>query len=555
MIKWLKIKNYAIIDELKIDFSKGLTIITGETGAGKSILLGALGLLMGKRADTKSLYDESKKCVIEGEFNIRNYDLKDFFEENDIDFEEDLIMRRELTPSGKSRSFVNDTPANLKIMQALSAYLIDLHQQFDTQAIHEQEFQLQMLDALAANKTDLKAYQKDFKKYKEHKSRLEKLLDQNARAAQEMDFLNFQLEELNEADLLPNEQEQLEAELKKLSNAEGIKQTLSAANLGLSESEQAIIGQLEEINIAIGQVKEFDANTSKIYDRMASLILELEDISGACEQVAENTEYDGERIGEAQNRLDVIYRLQQKHNVQTVDALIQIQAELETRYHSFADLSSEIEHLKAKIAKAEEQLQKQAEKLSAGRKAVAPKFEKNILSMLSDLGMEHSQLSITFDIATSLTNYGLDEVNYLFAANKGSRLQAIKDVASGGEQSRLALVTKSLVASSISLPTLIFDEIDTGISGAVALKMGYILRRLSNQHQVVSITHSPQVASKADTHYFVYKGIKDERTVTNVRQLQKQERVEAIAVMLSTDPPSKAAIKNAKELLDVKKWY
>ncbi len=551
MIKWLKIKNYAIIEELKMEFSKGLTIITGETGAGKSILLGALGLLMGKRADSKALYNTNQKCIIEGHFDIQHYDLKAFFEEHDIDYDEELIMRRELTPSGKSRAFVNDTPVNLKVMQSLSAYLIDLHEQFDTQAIHGTKFQLQMLDALAGNKSDLKHYQKDFKHYRKSKKRLDELLAQNARATQEMDFLTFQLNEFNKAELLPNEQEQLEEELKKLTNAEDIKRILGAANQALLDSEQAIIGQIEEVNLNMSSIKNYDAQVEKLHERLEGIVYELQDISGELEQVAEDTEYDEARIIEIQARLDTIYRLQQKHNVQSVGELLQIWKGLETRYNSFADLSSEIATLSLAIEEEEKKLRKKAKRLSESRKKVAPKFEKNVLSMLHDLGMEHAQIDIQFNGLEELNNYGIDEVNYLFAANKGGRLQAIKDVASGGEQSRLALATKSLVASSIPLPTLIFDEIDTGISGAVALKMGDILRKLSNEHQVVSITHSPQVASKADTHYFAYKGIKDERTVTNVKQLQKKERVEAIAIMLSTDPPSKAAIKNAKELLNI----
>lgn len=549
MIKSLQIKNYAIIEELQINFADGLTIITGETGAGKSILLGALGLIMGNRADTKSLYDTSKKCIIEGIFDIGLYQLKEFFERNDIDYEKECVVRRELTPSGKSRAFVNDTPVNLHLLKALSSSLVDLHQQFDTLDIHNVSFQLRMIDALAGNKELLDDYQAIFKNYTADKRRLRQLIEQNSNAEKEIDFINFQLNEFNEAELIEGEQESLEVELKRLTNAESIKQNLAGAHQFLVENDHSLIGQLEEVLQSISEVKSYDEHLTALYNRFQGLILELQDVSEDFERVADKTEYDGERILEVQQRLDLIYRLQNKHRVSEVSELIAIQEDLSKQLEAFGDLTADIEGLEIAISKQENQLNKLAVALSKKRESVIPDFEAKVLKLLAKLSMPHAQLKVDVKHLDSLTSTGIDEINFFFSANKGGRMQLIKDAASGGEISRLTLITKSLVASAIPLPTLIFDEIDSGVSGDVALKMGEILRKLSNQHQVVSITHSPQIASKADAHYFVYKRDKEDRTITKVKQLTEQERIKAIAIMLSQSPPSEAALENAKELL------
>lgn len=549
MIKSLQIKNYAIIEQLDIQFSDGLTIITGETGAGKSILLGALGMIMGKRADTKVLYDTSEKCIVEAIFDIRRYDLQPFFEQEELDYEDELVIRREITPTGKTRAFINDTPVNLKLLQQISGSLIDLHQQFDTLDIHNVSFQLRMLDALANNGALLRDYQSVYHNYTTDCRTLQNLIDRNRNATKEMDFLSFQLEEFNEAELIAGEQEELEGELNRLTNAEDIKRATSGAFQYLSEAEQSIIGQLEELSHTLEGLGKIDQKLKSLAERFNGLVLELQDISQELEQVAEDTEYDEERILEIQQRLDLIYRLQNKHSVQSVEDLLAIQHDLEQQLSAFTDLGEEINRLEKAIATYEVQLKEIALQLRERRKSVVDQFEERIHLMLAQLSMEHARLKIEFVALEELNATGLDEVNYLFAANKGTRLQLIKDVASGGELSRLTLVTKSLVASAIPLPTLIFDEIDTGISGDVALKMGNILRQLSDGHQVVSITHSPQVASKADRHYFVYKQLKDDRTVTNVKMLDARERVEAIATMLSQNPPTPSAIENAKELL------
>lgn len=549
MVQRLYIKNYAIIDELAIDFADGLTIITGETGAGKSILLGALGLIMGKRADTKSLYAENEKCVVEAYFSIGRYELRSFFEAEDIDYDEELVIRREITPSGKSRAFVNDTPTTLKVLQALTGELVDLHQQFDTLDINSMSFQLKMVDALANNKELLRSYRQGYQTYQADKKELAERRKLDEQGRKEVDFIEFQLNEFNEAELVAGEQEELEDELSRLTNAEDIKQTLHEVHQGLSERETSIIGQLDQLQSALQQVSDYDQELRKLQERFDSLLLELNDLAGEFEQVGERTEHDPERIQQGQTRLDLIYRLQNKHSVATVEELLNIQEKLQRQLATYQDLSDGIYQLEARIEERESQLIKLAESLSERRKSVVNDFSKKVEDMLAQLAMPHARIAVQFSVMQDLGPNGWDEVRFLFAANKGSRLQEIKDVASGGELSRLALVIKSLVASAIPLPSLIFDEIDSGISGDVALKMGTILRKLSNEHQVITITHSPQIASRADRHYFVFKDIREERTVTKVRLLEGDARIEAIATMLSQDPPSASAIENAKELL------
>ncbi len=551
MIQRLHIRNYAIIEELDIHFSPNLTIITGETGAGKSILLGALSMILGERADTKVLYNQREKCVIEGFFTIDKYELKTFFDDNEIDFDPtECVIRRELAPSGKTRAFINDTPVNLNTLRQLTSALVDLHRQFDTLDIHEVSFQLRMIDALAENNTLLTDYQNDFKQFSADKKRLSELQSESERAARESDYLNFQLQELTKADLIETEQTELEQKQQRLQNAEGIKRTLGSAFRALSDDENAILSQLQNISFALNGQAKFSPAIAKVYEQLEGLRLELQEVSDQIEQIAEETEYDGEQIGEIQTRLDIIYRLLKKHGVVTVGELLQIQENVETQLATFADLSDEIIQLEQKIAKQSQILLAKAAQLAEKRRSVIAPFEGQVIAMLAQVGMENARLQIQITELDELTAMGKDHVEFLFAANKGSRFNPIRDVASGGELSRLTLCTKSLVASAIPLPTLIFDEIDSGVSGDVALKMGNILKKMSQEHQVVVITHSPQVASKADRHYFVYKKQEAERTLTRVRELGEDERVRSIAVMLSQNPPSESALANAKELLE-----
>ncbi len=552
MIHRLHIRNYAIIEELTLDFAEGLSIITGETGAGKSIVLGALSLILGGRADSKTLFDDSQKCIIEGRFDISAYQLGAFFEQHDLDYDNELIIRREITPSGKSRAFVNDTPANLKVLQQLGGELIDLHQQFDTLYINNSDFQLELLDALAGQQEAVVAYRKDYHALQAANRELNKLLEEQSRARLEQEFLEFQVDELEEANLVAGEQEELEGERHRLSNAEEIKQLTGGVSHFLNEGENAVSDQLMAISVRLAPLAAGDPKLKNLAERFEGVRLELDEIAADLEDFGESAEDNPERLLEVEERLDGIYRLQTKHSVKTSEELIAIFEELSGRLGHFQDLDGAINRTTAKQDKLTAALQKQGEQLRKGRQKVGPSFAKQVRTQLSELSMENARLEVDFKPLDKPGPNGLDDVCFLFSANKGGKLQSIKDAASGGEMSRLALVTKSLVASAMSLPTLIFDEIDSGVSGDVANKMGRILTDLSRHHQVVVITHSPQVASRADRHYFVYKTDKKEldRTITRVRELDREEQIRAIATMLSQNPPSESALKNARELVE-----
>ena len=552
MIHRLHIRNYAIIEELTLDFADGLSIITGETGAGKSIVLGALNLILGGRADSKTLFAEDQKCIIEGRFGVAAYALQDFFATHDLDYDDELIVRREITPSGKSRAFVNDTPTTLKVLQQLGATLIDLHQQFDTLYINNSDFQLTLLDALAGQREAVATYRTDYRRYQETQRRLKQLREEQARARLEQEFLQFQVSELEEAELRADEQDELEAERHRLSNADEIKQLTSGVFHFLTEGEESIGDKLTAISVRLTPLAAGDPQLGELAERFESIRLELDELAGELESFGEGTEVNPARLGEVEERLNLIYRLQTKHSVKTVPELIDIFATLSERLGHFNDLDGSIERATAEGNKLLAKLRKTGERLRKGRARVGPKFATSVQQQLADLSMENARMVVDFRPLAEPGPHGLDEVQFLFSANKGGKLQAIKDAASGGEMSRLALVTKSLVASAMELPTLIFDEIDSGVSGDVAQKMGRILTDLSRHHQVVVITHSPQVASRADRHYFVYKTDKQgaERTITRVRELDRDERVRAIATMLSQNPPSASALVNARELIE-----
>ncbi|MBB4077772.1 DNA repair protein RecN (Recombination protein N) [Lewinella aquimaris] len=551
MIKRLHISNYAIIEELTLDFAEGLSIITGETGAGKSIVLGALNLILGGRADTKTLFNDTQKCVIEGRFEVAAYDLESFFAENDLDYDPELIIRREITPSGKSRAFVNDTPANLKVLQQLGATLIDLHQQFDTLYINNSEFQLELLDALATQREAVKAYRRDYSKLQETRRRLHQLQEEQAQARREQEFLEFQVNELEEAGLQANEQEELEAERHRLSNADEIKQLTSGVFHYLTEGDSSVSDRLMAIAVKLTPLAAGDPQLRAINERFEGIRLELDEVASDLEAFGEDTEVNPERLEEIEERLNLLYRLHTKHAVKDNQELIEIYKELSDRLGHFADLGGNITKLEKERERLTADLIRQGTALRKERQRVAPRFASDVRRQLSELSMSNARLEVDFKPLEKPGPNGLDEVRFLFSANKGGKLQSIKDAASGGEMSRLALVTKSLVASAMELPTLIFDEIDAGVSGDVAQKMGRILTELSTHHQVVVITHSPQVASRAHRHYFVYKTDKKdaERTITRVRELDTEERVRAIATMLSQNPPSDSALKNARELI------
>ena len=549
MLKRLHIRNYALIDELEIDFSERLTIITGETGAGKSILLGALGLVMGERADTKVFYNDREKCVVEAFFEVGEYDLQEFFGEQELDYDTEVVIRRELSPAGKSRAFVNDTPVNNQVLQRVTEALVDIHQQFDVLDIHNVNFQLRMIDALADNSLILKDYQRHYRQFAADRRRLADLIERSTTGAKEMEFLRFQLDELQKAELLDGEQVRLETALTQLSSAEDIKRTYGQAYGYLQENELNLISQLQELARSMGGTRKLSPALSALSERLEAAIIELQDLAKDCERISELTEHDPQRIGEVQERLNVIYKLQKKHGVAEVATLLALQESLEQQLTGFTDLGDEIIRLETSLVAQEKHLRAIAATLSERRTAIPADFEARVHTMLAQLSMPHSRLKVEIRETAALTPTGMDDVQFLFASNVGSRYLPIKDVASGGELSRLTLCTKSLVADAIPLPTLIFDEIDSGISGDVSLKMGLILKELSDRHQVVSITHTPQIAARADKHYFVYKKVDNNRTVTNIRLLNPDERVRSIAVMLSGNPPSEAAVETARELI------
>lgn len=552
MIISLEIQNYAIIEKLHVALDKGLNIITGETGAGKSILLGALGLIMGKRADTKVLYHQDRKCIVEASFNIKSYDLKGFFEANNLDYDVELIIRREISPVGKSRAFVNDTPVTLAILQELTKSLVDMHQQFDTLDIHSSKWQMEVLDSLAGNTKLLSAYQLEFKEYKVAEKRLKTLEKEAANALKELDYITFQFTELDEASLEFDEQESKEQLLNRLAGTEDIQRIANSAYFAIDESEQSIINQLQIISQDLDNIKELDPKLSESYDRVLSSLEELRDIAAVLQDVNESVEHDPNLAQETQERLDMIYRLQKKHQVVSIEELLTIQTDLHTRINSQQKMDGEINEIASKMHKLETNLKVTAKKLSTNRKKIAKSFAKDIEMLLATLSMEHAKIDARLTDSDQLTPNGMDKIDYYFSANKGGTLGALKNVASGGEISRLTLVIKSLVASSMALPTLIFDEIDTGVSGEVANRMAEIISKLAKKHQVMSITHSPQIAAKAQHHYFVYKHETETRTITNIKLLSANDRIVEIAKMLSGNPPSDAAVANAKELIGKK---
>jgi DNA repair protein RecN (Recombination protein N) len=549
MLQHLSVQNYALIDQLEIDFSGGLTIITGETGAGKSILLGALGLIAGNRSDAQALQDKTKKCVIEATFNIKEYALNSFFDFQELDYEEITTIRREINPEGKSRAFINDTPVTLSQLKELTERLIDIHSQHQTLTLNGSEFQLSVVDAFAQHTDLLKQYSADFKQFKLIEKKLNELLEKEIQGKKDLDYFQFQFNELEEADLKAGKQTEWEQELEALNNAEDIKLHLSKASFGLSGGEQNILLSLNEIKTILAPFTKFKAELNELNSRVTSAYIELKDISNELENMEQDIVYDPKRIEELTTRLDVIYRLQQKHQVKTIEELIEIKEELNSKLFSFSSLESEIEKVKKELQQYTDKLAKNSKKISDNRKKVIPKIEKELASLLSLLSMPNAQLKVEQTELDSFAMNGMDKVCFLFSANKGSDFKELNKVASGGELSRLMLSIKSSLAKLTALPTIIFDEIDTGVSGDVADKIGIIMDQMASSIQVITITHLPQIASKGGSHLFVYKADKNNKTYSSIKKLTQDERIQEVAKMLSTGNPTTAAINNAKELL------
>jgi DNA repair protein RecN (Recombination protein N) len=550
MLQKLLIQNYAIIDALEIDFSNKLNIITGETGAGKSIIAGALGLILGERADSTVLVNKQKKCFVEGLFEIKNKkEIANFLKENDFDKSEELIIRREIGTNGKSRAFVNDTPVTLSQLTELSSLLVDLHRQFDTLVLGESDFQRLVIDALAANNELLNNYQEVFGNWQTSKKEWELLSHQKKQFEKEFDYNQFQYNELDDAAFTENELEELDRELKLLNNSEGIKAALSKAQNDLQDGERPITSQLKSLVNQLQAYSSFHPDLPGLLQRLQSTQVELQDITGEIDRINDHINYDPAKIEEIDNRLSIGYKLLKKHGVKTTNELLQIQQQLENKLRAVLNIDEQLQQKEQETGRFFNDAKQLAVKISENRKKQVQPLAQKVNELLAQVGMPNAKLKAEIKSGQELNFYGTDRIEFLFDANKNGQFQPIRKVASGGELSRLMLCIKSLVAQSIDLPTMIFDEIDTGISGEAARQVGIIMKGLASTRQVISITHQPQIAGKADVHFFVYKEIVKDAVKTNIRKLTKEERITAIAKMLSGEKPTAAAMENAREMV------
>lgn len=551
MLSKLSIRNFALIDELSIPFSGGLNILTGETGAGKSIIMGALSMILGERAESKSFYNPAEKSVIEGQFDIAAYNLKEFFQEYDLDYDTKTTLRRELTPEGKSRSFINDTPVNLSTLKFFAEKLVDIHSQHETLDLNRQNFQLMVVDVFCDHQQVLTEYRKKFRTYKTDLSKLKELEEESLRSKNELDYLQFQFNELEEAGITATEQEILENELLLLTHSEQIKRNISTSLNNLSEGEFAVVGKVKETLTTLQSLEKINPEFSILNERLKSLFIELKDIIAELESIDGKTGMNESRLNDINERLNLIYKLEQKHHVKTTGELLEVKQEIEKKLNSILFIDDDITKLQESLKKQKESLQDIAQKISSKRNELIPKIETSVMDLLKEVSMPQAQLKIENKIspADGFHENGLDEIRFLFCANTGGSFLELHKVASGGELSRLMLAMKSLIAKHTALPTIVFDEIDTGISGEVALKVGNIMDKLASSLQVITITHLPQIASKGSAHYFVYKEPEGNRTRSKIKLLNHEERIVEIAKMLSGNTPTESAIANAKELI------
>ena len=549
MLQSLKIQNYALIDHIQIEWAPGFITITGETGAGKSILIGALSLILGNRADTSVLKDEERKCVVEAAFDIQHYSLEPVFEEHDLDYEPETIIRREINNKGKSRAFINDTPVNIRVLKELGQYLVDIHSQHQNLVLKDNRFQLNVVDAYARNKDLLERYGRMYREYRDLEKQYQSLKERSERAGSDLDYYQFQFDQLEKVGLQENEQEELEEELETLSHAEEIKQNLSGAAYLLSEDEASIVVRLREAGDYIRKILDFYPKAKDISERLESAYIELQDLSNEIEVLNESVEHDPQRIEYIRQRLDEIYSLQHKHHVSTVGELLQIKDDLEKKLEQINSYDFRLEELEKEMGQKRDALSKKAAELTRRRQQAIPRIEERITSMLQDLGIAHATFKIQRSEVEDFDEYGVDHVQFLFSANKNMEPEDIARVASGGELSRLMLSLKSLIAETRALPTIIFDEIDSGTSGDIADKMGSIMKAMSDNMQVINITHLPQIASKGDYHYLVYKYDDQDTTHTYIKALEDQERIREIAKMLSGEELTDTALQNAREFL------
>lgn len=550
MITSLSIKNYALIEKLSIDFSKGFSIITGETGAGKSIILGALGLVLGKRADLTSLKNKEEKCVIEAHFEISKYNLKEFFEANDLDYEDDTIIRREILPSGKSRAFINDSPVNLQELQDLSLFLIDIHSQQQTQELSDENVQFKIIDAIANNFDTISAYQKLLKAYKSDKSKLNALLKKQSDSGKEQEYNTFLLNELVAAKLKSGEQEELEADFEKLNNVEIIKESIDKSLVIANEEQFGVFHNLNEIKASLQKIAPFSPEYQNLLERITSVAIEFDDVSRELQNSSEKLLNDPEKLELTNQKLQLIYNLQKKHQVTSVNELIEIQANLENAVIELGNIEEEIEILSKAIEQKTTELDAFSETIRQNRLNAIPVLSNQLISILETLGMPNVRFKMELLPSETYFQNGKDELQFLFSANKGTDFGLLKKVASGGEMSRIMLAVKAILAKYSKLPTLIFDEIDTGVSGEIAIRMGEIMKEMSHTMQIFAITHLPQIAAKGDSHFKVFKSTVADDTQSELKLLLPNERIIEIAQMLSGANISDSALNHAKELLN-----
>jgi len=550
MITSLSIKNYALIEKLTIDFSRGFSIITGETGAGKSIILGAIGLVLGKRADLTSLKNKEEKCVIEAHFEISKYNLKEFFEANDLDYEDETIIRREILPSGKSRAFINDSPVNLQELQDLSLFLIDIHSQQQTQELSDESVQFKIIDAIANNAETIQSYQDILKIYKLEKSKLNTLLKKQSDSGKEQEYNTFLLNELVAAKLKAGEQEELEADFEKLNNVEIIKESIDKSLVIANEEQFGVFHNLNEIKTSLQKIALFSPEYQAIFERITSLAIEFDDVSKELQNSSEKLLNDPEKLELVSQKIQLIYNLQKKHQVTTVDELINIQASLERKLLELDNIEDEIAALSKSIDEKVIQLDVISATIHQNRANAIPVLSQKLVSILETLGMPNARFNMELLPSETYFQNGKDELQFLFSANKGTDFGLLKKVASGGEMSRIMLAVKAILAQYSKLPTLIFDEIDTGVSGEIAIRMGEIMKEMSATMQIFAITHLPQIAAKGDSHFKVSKSTVDEDTQSELKLLTHNERVIEIAQMLSGAVVSDSALNHAKALLN-----
>ena len=550
MITSLSIKNYALIEKLSIDFSKGFSIITGETGAGKSIILGALGLVLGKRADLTSLKNKEEKCIIEAHFEISKYNLLPFFEANDLDYEEDTIIRREILPSGKSRAFINDSPVNLQELQELSLYLIDIHSQQQTQELSDENVQFKIIDAIANNQHDILQYQTLLKSYKADKSHLNTLLKRQGDSIKEQEYNTFLLEELVSAQLKSGEQEVLEADFEKLNNVEIIKESIDKSLAIANEEQIGVLDHLKEIKVSLQKIASFSPDYHSLLERITSITIEFDDISDELNRCSEKLINDPEQLELISQKLQLIFNLQKKHQVTTVDELLEIQTKLENSILEIGNLEEEISELTHIIQEKTIALDALSTVIHENRVGSIPVLSQKLIAILETLGMPNVRFNIDINATPNYYANGKDEIQFLFSANKGTDFGLLKKVASGGEMSRIMLAVKAILAQYSKLPTLIFDEIDTGVSGEIAIRMGEIMKEMSTSMQIFAITHLPQIAAKGTAHFKVFKSTVGDDTQSELKLLNTDERVVEIAQMLSGTVVSDSALNHAKALLN-----